>query len=199
MNATAKSEESRRRLLEIAAEEIHENGFQATSVGDILTRAGVSKGALYHHFPSKLALGYAVLEEVFLPDCESRWAPALSADDPITGIRELLQEGLINLSDDEIRVGCPINNLAQEMSPIDEGFRLRVSRAIGHWRSDLSAALERGQENGIVASHVDPAQIATLFIASMEGGIGLAKNAQDRALLKECTEGLINLMEGLRA
>jgi len=199
MNAAAKHEENRRKLLEVAAEEILENGFQATSIGDILTKTGLSKGALYHHFPSKLTLGYAVFEEVFLPECTERWAPALSDSDPISGISQLLREDLNKLTSEKIRLGCPVNNLAQEMSPIDEGFRQRINRAITHWRTDLSAALERGQEAGTVDSNVNTMQIATFFVASMEGAIGLAKNAQDRELLEACVEGIISYLEGIRS
>jgi len=199
MNVAAISEDNRRKLLEVAAEEIFEKGFQATSLGDILTKTGLSKGALYHHFPSKLILGYAVFEEVFIPECAARWTPALNDPDPISSISELLRRDMGEMTDESIRLGCPINNLGQEMSPIDEGFRLRISGAINHWRSDLQMALERGQEAGTVNKNINAMQVATFFVASMEGCIGLAKNAQDRELLSHCVEGMINFLEGLRA
>ncbi len=199
MNVAAISEDNRRKLLEVAAEEILENGFQATSIGDILTKTGLSKGALYHHFPSKLALGYAVFEEVFIPGCVERWEPSLNDPDPISSISALLRSEITAMTDESIRLGCPVNNLGQEMSPIDEGFRQRISGAINHWRSDLQAALARGQEAGTVNSEINTMQAATFFVASMEGSIGLAKNAQDRELLAVCIEGLINFLEGLRA
>ena len=199
MNAAATSEDNRRKLLEVAAEEIHENGFQATSIGDILTKTGLSKGALYHHFPSKLTLGYAVFEEVFMPKCIALWEPVLSSDDPINSISERLRTEISELSDESIRLGCPINNLGQEMSPIDEGFRQRITRAINYWRSDIQAALARGQKAGNVNHQVNTFQAATFFVASMEGAIGLTKISQERALLEVCFEGLINYLEGLRA
>ena len=199
MNASALSEESRRKLLEVAAEEILEKGFQATSISDILTKTGLSKGALYHHFSSKLTLGYAVLEEVYLPDYINQWELALSTPDPISSISELLRTEVEEISDESIRLGCPLNNLAQEMSPIDEGFRQRISRAINRWRSDLQAALARGQKAGHVDPAIDTFQVATFVVASIEGSIGLAKNGQDRALFEACLEGVISYLEGLRA
>ena len=60
-------EQTRQALLEAAFEEIYRVGFQAASLDRILDRAGVTKGALYHHFKNKLELGYAVLEEVVRP------------------------------------------------------------------------------------------------------------------------------------
>ena len=55
---------TREKLLNAAFEEMYLRGFQAASLDTILARAGVTKGALYHHFPDKAALGYAVVDEV---------------------------------------------------------------------------------------------------------------------------------------
>ena len=55
---------TRDKLLKAAFEEIYRSGFQATSLDIILTKARVTKGALYHYFPDKASLGYAVVDEV---------------------------------------------------------------------------------------------------------------------------------------
>jgi AcrR family transcriptional regulator len=57
-------EETRDAILTSAFDEMYEHGFQAASLSRILDRAGVTKGALYHHFGSKMDLGYAVVDEV---------------------------------------------------------------------------------------------------------------------------------------
>jgi TetR/AcrR family transcriptional regulator, transcriptional repressor for nem operon len=55
---------TRRRLLEIGQEEIYLHGFHGASLGVILARAEVTKGAFFHHFASKLAFGYSLVDEV---------------------------------------------------------------------------------------------------------------------------------------
>ena len=55
---------TRSKILEAAYQEIHVQGFQSASMSEILLKAGVTKGALYHHFENKMALGYAVVDEV---------------------------------------------------------------------------------------------------------------------------------------
>jgi hypothetical protein len=55
---------TRDKLLQAAFCEIHRQGFQAASIANILADTGLTKGALYHHFPTKQALGLAVIGEV---------------------------------------------------------------------------------------------------------------------------------------
>src|ERR1700689_263621 len=78
-------ERTRERLLQAASREIYRSGFQSASLDTILAIAGVTKGALYYHFDSKEALGYAVVEEVIAPDVRSKWVHPLqkSGKDPI--------------------------------------------------------------------------------------------------------------------
>jgi AcrR family transcriptional regulator len=72
-------------LLQAAFEEMHCYGFQAASVSAILARTGVTKGALYYHFPTETQLGYAVVEEVIRGRILQRWGLALEeTEDPIT-------------------------------------------------------------------------------------------------------------------
>jgi AcrR family transcriptional regulator len=60
-------ERTRERLLQAASREVYRLGFQSARLDTILAAAGVTKGALYYHFDSKEALGYAVVEEVIAP------------------------------------------------------------------------------------------------------------------------------------
>jgi TetR/AcrR family transcriptional regulator, transcriptional repressor for nem operon len=73
------SERTRERLLQAASREIYRSGFQSASLDTILAVAGVTKGALYYHFASKEALGYAVVEEVIAPDVRGKWVRPLQS------------------------------------------------------------------------------------------------------------------------
>src|SRR5258708_39678385 len=80
---------TRERLLDAGFFEIYRHGFQAAGLDTIVDRAEVTKGALYHHFPSKHALGYAVLEEVIARFTDRRWIDPLSSPaDPVAAIVE---------------------------------------------------------------------------------------------------------------
>ncbi|MGA8556785.1 MAG: TetR family transcriptional regulator [Candidatus Acidiferrales bacterium] len=118
-------ERTRERLLQAASREIYRAGFQSASLDTILAAAGVTKGALYHHFKNKEALGYAVVEEVISPDVRGAWVrPLQSVRDPVQALIGIVQG--ISVRPEDVCGGCQLNNLAQEMSPLDAGFRKRL-------------------------------------------------------------------------
>jgi len=148
-----------------------------------LASAGVTKGALYYHFKSKEALGYAVVEEVIAPDVHGKWVrPLQSVKDPIDALIGAVQR--IPVRPVDVCGGCQLNNLAQEMSPLDAGFRKRLAIIFDAWREAVASVLREGQTRGSVRRDVEPADAAGLLIAMVEGYASLAKNAQDPKLMK---------------
>jgi TetR/AcrR family transcriptional repressor of nem operon len=191
---------TRERLLQAAFEEMYRRGFQAASLETILAEAGVTKGALYHHFPDKSSLGYAVVDDVVTNLLLDRWLGVLERQpgDPLTALQGMLEERLAQLTPREIKLGCPLNNLAQEMSPLDERFRRRVSATFETWTAGFAVALERGQAEGTVRKGMSPRKLAHFLVAAIEGSFGLAKAAQDPALLRSNLEVLSLWLESLR-
>src|SRR5713226_1438009 len=190
---------TRQALLRAAFQEIYRCGFQAASIDNILAKVSVTKGALYHHFGSKQELGYAVVDELIRQRILDRWVRSLEkAENPIDGLFAILRTKEPHPGFEQ-RLGCPLNNLAQEMSPLDEGFRKRLENVFREWREGIAKALRRGQERGQVRSEVDPFEAANFFLAALEGSMSLAKNAQDRNLLDSCRAGLSRYLESLRA
>jgi AcrR family transcriptional regulator len=193
-----KAEITREKILEASAEEIRRVGFRAASLSEILGKLGISKGALYHHFPDKLSLGYAVLDECFAKCIEDSWASAFAGDDPLAGITKLMTDFSNRDCQDTLCCGCPINNLATEMSPVDEGFRERIETIYKKWHRQISRAILDGQNIGVVRADVEPSEVAYFVMASIQGATGLAKNAQDYGLFRNAVKGLFGYLEGLR-
>jgi len=198
MNAELKSDATRQKILNIAAEEIHQHGFQACKISQIIKKADISKGALYHHFPSKLDMGYAVFDEVLTPEITTMWQPIMDGEDPIQDMSDFFREVLSEVCFEEISKGCPVNNLAQEMSAVDEGYRLRINHIMMLWQEGIAGAIRRGQENGLVDREVNADRTASFIIASIEGAHGLAKNYQNVDSFAECLNGLIDYLQRLR-
>ena len=97
-----------------------------------------------------------------------------------------------------IATGCPLNNLSQEMAPIDEGFRQRLEALYRLWRKGLARSLRHGQQHGSVRGDVDADETAAFLVGSLEGAFGLAKNAQSMDVFLECMGGLSHYLNSLR-
>lgn len=194
-----RGEETRQKLLESAFDEIHKVGFQAASLSQILKNTGITKGALYHHFDNKLELGYAVLDEVIVTFFNEVWlAPLRKTDDPIQTLQEILILSGDSMTEEDARLGCPLHNLSQEMSPLDEGFQKRTVAIYDAWRSELEAAVERAKLAGNIIEDADGRRLAILFVATLDGCMGLAKSTQSLDMLMECGQGLIEHLEMFR-
>jgi len=190
---------TRQRILDAAFMEIYRNGFQGMRLDDVLVVTGLTKGALYHHFPNKRALGYAVVDEVILPMIEAMWLqPVKNAADPLQGLITVIEQLPDNKPPEVIQYGCPVNNLAQEMSPLDEGFRQRLDYIFRLWHDVTEQALERARQQGRIRDDVDCDETATFILAAVEGCIGIAKNAQSKERLRSCNRGLVGYLRSLQ-
>lgn len=192
------SERTRERLLQAASREIYRSGFQSASLDTILAVAGVTKGALYYHFDSKEALGHAVIDEVIAPDVRGKWVhPFQSVKDPIDALIGAVRRIPVRPAD--VRGGCQLNNLAQEMSPLDAGFRRRMAKIFDAWRQAVASILREGQIHGSVRRDVEPDDAAGLLIAMVEGYASLAKNAQDPKVMNAGIKNIVGWLRSLRA
>jgi AcrR family transcriptional regulator len=190
---------TREALLHAGFEEIYRNGFRSARVDRILDRTSVTKGAFYHHFPTKRALGEAIVDELIWDRIHEGWIrPIEDTADPIPVLIRLMNETLLEASDQALECGCPLGNIAQELSPVDEGFRRLIHGVFERWIRAVRAALERGQRSGRVAARVDPRQAAVFIIASLEGGIAMAKQSRDRAARKAFAGAMRSYLESLR-
>ena len=190
-------ERTRVLLLQAASEEIHRSGYRGADLDAILAAAGVTKGALYHHFENKEALGHAVVDEVIGNSVDRKWVqPLRNAKDPIDAlVRIVLSE---SLKKEDVRRGCPLLNLSQEMSGLDEGFRKRTAKLFREWHDAIAKALSEGQKRMVVRSDIDADETATFLIAAYEGYVVLAKNLQDARMMQSGQRRVIRLVESLR-
>ncbi|MHB1232728.1 MAG: TetR/AcrR family transcriptional regulator [Burkholderiales bacterium] len=189
---------TRDKLLEAAFNEIHRYGFQAASLTSILANTGLTKGALYHHFPSKQDLGLAVVDEVIERMlAETIFTPLRESPHPIKTLQDILRGK--RAKPNVVELGCPLNNLMQEMSPLDEQFRQRLNALMQRWQDALADALLRAQKQGQVRKEINCAMAALFIISAWEGCVGIAKNMQSTKTYQQCFDQLIDYVASLGA
>ncbi|MDP2830307.1 MAG: TetR family transcriptional regulator C-terminal domain-containing protein [Sulfuricellaceae bacterium] len=189
---------TRDKLLQAAFCEIHRQGFQAASIVNILADTGLTKGALYHHFPTKQALGLAVIDEVIRERLECLVFQRLrESEHPAETLLEIIATIGQQRESESILLGCPLNNLMQEMSPLDAAFKDRLNTVLTVWKDTVEDALLRGQEQGVIRADVDCKAVALFVVSAWEGCVGIAKNLQSPEAFGMCMEQLHGFVAGL--
>jgi AcrR family transcriptional regulator len=195
-----RTEAMRQRILMAAFAEFYRNGFQGGSLNKIVEAAGITKGALFHHFTGKQELGYAVVDEIIGPILQERWIkPVANSADPIADLKRAFRQFVKeDIASGHYVQGCPLNNLAQEMSPLDPGFRQRIDKLYDTWRSSYAAAFAAGIKARKLRKDISPRNVAALVVASQMGIWGTAKSSQDPQLMIHACDAICDYLDGLK-
>lgn len=166
-----KAEGTRLGILEKAFALIYSNGYQATSVDDIIATTKVTKGAFYYHFKTKDEMGLAIVEELLRPTMKEAFIGVLqSSTNPQTDIYRMMHHLLLENPVLKVAYGCPAANFTQEMTPWNKTFSRALSELTGDWEKALKQVVAAGKKNGSIRSDVKPADVA-FFVMSGYWGI----------------------------
>ncbi len=192
-----RTSDARERLIESAKELFWSRSYTAVGVNDLCEHAGVKKGSFYHFFDSKRDLALAMIDEV------DRMSIAVSdgvADSGAVGLDWILgyieKSGGSICGEKTVR-GCPLGNLALELSTQDEIIRRRLREIFDARVSFFSDALTKAMEAGQIED-VDPDETAWGILAWLQGAILLAKCRNDPEL-PERLAGMVRRLARARA
>jgi len=149
---------------------IYANGYQATSIDQIIATTDLTKGAFFYHFKNKDEMGIAMIKEVMKPGMYRSWiAPLLVSSDPVVSIYEMMEEVLLRNRFFDVRYGCPAMNLAEEMAPVNPMFRTALKELMGQWQEALAISISKAKKTKVLSSGVNPAQVAVFVTAGYAG------------------------------
>ena len=172
--------DTRQRIVTTALELFWEKGFQSTSIADILSRTQLHSGSLYHFFPGKQDVLVAVLEAY--RDGIEEWLlkPAWSGvDDPVERVFALLNGYRTQLVTTDCTYGCPIGNLALEISEPDPKIRELLAVNFANWTSAIERCLDAAGDR--LPRDLDRRRLAEFTLTVMEGAIMQARTYRDIA------------------
>jgi len=189
---SAKGAATRDQILDAASRLTHLQGYHCTSLDDVLRESGVGKGNFYYHFRSKEELGQAIIERLVHAFRARTLEPAFADSDldPVEQIEHFLDRVLDNQRQRNCIGGCPMGNLASELSDVHEGFRQRLAEIFAEWRTTIDQALARGHERGSLRADCDPDSAAQFLVAALEGAILMTKVTKDIAVMEKCVAEL---------
>jgi len=218
MTTGTKETSTKEQILDVASRLIHVRGFNKTSVDEILKESGVGKGNFYYYFKSKDELGFAILDrsieritreiiEKCFTDGKDPWQQLLDFFD--CQVERIRRQGCTG--------GCPLGNLAVEMSDIHEEFRRRLNKAFDRLRSRIEDTLTQARTEefrrrlnkafdrlrsriedtltqartqGMLRNDANIPRLAHFLVAAFEGALMMGKLYKDIGIIAGVVEEL---------
>jgi AcrR family transcriptional regulator len=188
----------RGRILDAAAQAFQSRGYNATSMHEIMRASRATGGATYHHFPTKKALGVAVIRERVAKAIDALWLERMRlADSTLDGVLTVFAETIAAMEHRQVVAGCEVSNLALELALADDDFRVALHVVFNRWRDAIADRIRADQTGGALDDD-DADDLATFIVASFSGAMAIAKAAQDSAPLKACALQLARVLSRRR-
>lgn len=160
-------ENTRQKLIDITYEEVYSKGYQGCSLAEILKKAEVHKGSMYHYFKNKKEMALIAIKEKMGNRLFERYGTILDQE------KELVDTMIASFKDTSTRDfkrGCPIANIVQEMSNIDEDFKQTMNDIYTNFRNSIQQVLDKAVELKEI-KECDTKKLALYISAVLEGAI----------------------------
>lgn len=162
-------------ILKESANLFNTQGYKATSISDITKATGLTKGAIYRHFESK-----SDLEQQALRSLGKLMFTELGQTIQEAATFQLKMDATFNFFEKYMHTplyegGCPLMNAAIEADDTNNALRQQTFNMLAQLKASLGKIVDNGIKNGQVRATVDSAFCATIFIATLEGGIMMSK------------------------
>lgn len=190
----SKGDETRQMILQRAARVFNRRGYFGASMADIMEATGLEKGGIYRHFDSKDDLAiesfdYAV--ELINQHFAAVMKDKRDAVDRLRAIVDVYRDYPYGI----FGGGCPVMNTAIEADDTHPLLRDHARRAMDEWRELIVRIVTKGIERRQVRPDVDPDELATFLIATIEGAIMLSKLYDDALHTNRAVEFLESYLE----
>ncbi|WP_329113514.1 TetR/AcrR family transcriptional regulator [Streptomyces sp. NBC_01465] len=177
------------RLIEATRELLWERGYVGTSPKAIQQQAGAGQGSMYHHFTGKPDLALAAIR---------RTAQELRATaDATLGIEGSAYEKIASylLRERDVLRGCPVGRLTMDPDIIaSDELRAPVDETITWLRGRLAEIAQQGVRDGEFPASVEPGDVASTIVATVQGGYVLARASGSTAAFDAGVRGLLALL-----
>lgn len=197
---TRDPEKTRAHILNAAFLEIYRHGYNGVGVRELASKADVTIGAFFHYFPTKNHVAYAIIDEVVHTGILDRWIKPLAAyKNPLQGILKCFKNTFENWPDELVHLGCPLNNLTQELSAADESIKIKTKAVLLEWIEKTRDHLERAKDGGYLKKNVDTKELAEFIVTFQEGTFAMGKALGDRKIFESMYKSFKNHIDSVSA
>ena len=175
--------------MEATQDLLWKQGYSATSPKDIMRRSGAGQGSMYHHFTNKQELALVALEcsaQSMRQDAEKLLATDGSAYEIATAYLRRQRDVLKGCRMGRMTFDADVLNTPELIEPVKRTFVWLLEA--------LTALFERGRDQGEFAADIDARNLASLVVATVQGGYVLARATRDTDAFDAAVEGAAALL-----
>ncbi len=193
-----KAETTRLTILQKAFEIIYANGYQATSIDDIIATTQLTKGAFYYHFKTKDEMGLAIINEILKPTLTRSFIePLQNEQNPLDGLYNLMHNLLMKNEFLKVEYGCPAANFTQEMTPWNIDYSKALGELTKQWTKVMTVTIEKGKKNGFIRKDVNAKQVTLLVMSGYWGIRNFGKLENSKQIYLPYLKELKNYLKSL--
>ena len=187
-------ETTRQKLIDATFEEVFSNGYQGASLSNILVNAGVHKGSMYHYFSNKKEMTLVAIEEKISKRNLEKYAQILNLEN---NYLTALLNSIKDTTRRDFKRGCPIANIVQEMSNIDEDFHKVMKLIYEQFRKYIKDILDKAIKEKEI-KECNTYKLALFITSTLEGAILSVKASGDSQDYIDTVEVLENYLNSLK-
>lgn len=183
---------TKERLISATQDLLWERGYAATSPKDILRKAEAGQGSMYHHFSGKQDLAVTALEETAAGMRASAEELLHGEGSPVERVRAYLTRQRDSLK------GCRIGRMTYDTDVLVSPELLApVAQTLAWLVAALADVIAEGIECGQLRADVDAREVASMLVATIQGGYVLARAGQDPAAFDAAVRGALQSLTAL--
>ncbi len=189
--------QTRQAILAAAGAEFSSKGYAGTGLGAIVARAGLTKGALFHHFPDKRTLAVAWISGELAAAMASLWIAPLESIRTLDALRAFCRTRCLELRPGDAT--SALVSLTAETAAADPLAGTALESIFTTWRNSIAGLLERGKSDGWIHRSIQPALEAGFLVSAFSGFAVTTQCGPDESSRRTCATALEGYLETLRA
>jgi TetR/AcrR family transcriptional regulator, transcriptional repressor for nem operon len=163
-----KGEQTRQEIIRKAAPIFNQRGYDGAALSDLMRATGLEKGGIYRHFESKQQLATEAFDYAWQIALDTRFEGTQEISNTVDRLKQIVRNFRLRRAG-LVPGGCPLLNTAIDSDDGNSQLRGKARRALSSWLDRLRCIINDGQRRGEVRSDVDPAELATLIVSTLEG------------------------------
>ncbi|MDM9380044.1 TetR/AcrR family transcriptional regulator [Chlorogloeopsis sp. ULAP01] len=191
----SKGEQTKEKILQLAAELFNQQGYAGSSISDIMQVTGLQKGGIYNHFQSKDELALMAFDYAIAQMRQLHRVALRSKRHAVERLQAIINVYYTLIENPPIKGGCPLLNTAIESDDAHPALRDRAQQAMNSWRDMICRIIQKGIAKGEIRPTVDADEVATIMIATLEGGVMMSKLYGDAIHIERLIKHLNDYIE----